>query len=243
MMPNAHTLYEVVEVTWPPAECRDHGPVKLRDGAGGGKRVSAATARLPVTAEELRCAESEMADMGQTPLFMIREGDAALDALLDDSGYQIIDPVNLYAGGIVELIAAPLASVTTFGIWEPLAVMRDIWAAGGISADRVAVMQRARCAKTTIFGRDSNRPAGAAYVGIHDDIAMVHALEILERHRGAGLGKQMMYRAAHWASDHGATHISAVCTQANSGANALYTSLGMALVGTYHYRIKESSTT
>lgn len=239
MMPDVQTLYDVVEATWPPAARFEDGPLTLRDGAGGGKRVSAATARLPVTADKLPRAEAAMREMGQDPLFMIREGDAALDALLEAEGYQIIDPVNLYVGDVAGLLTEPLAPVTTFTIWEPLAVMRDIWSAGGIGPDRVAVMARASCPKTTLFGRDANRPAGAGYVGIHKGIAMVHALEILERHRGAGLGKQMMRRAATWASDHAATQISAVCTQANNGANALYASLGMTLVGTYHYRIKK----
>jgi GNAT superfamily N-acetyltransferase len=239
MMPDVHTLYDVVEATWPPALRFDDGPVTLRDGAGGGKRVSGATARQPVTTDELPRAEAAMRAMGQDPLFMIREGDAELDALLEAEGYQIIDPVNLYVGNVADLLAKPLAKVTTFTIWEPLAVMHDIWAAGGIGPDRVAVMQRATCPKTSIFGRDSNRPAGAAYVGIHRGVAMVHALEILERHRGVGLGKQMMRRAALWASENGAERVSAVCIQANQGANALYASLGMALVGTYHYRIKK----
>ncbi|MFK7938581.1 MAG: GNAT family N-acetyltransferase [Roseovarius sp.] len=239
MMPDVHTLYDVVEVTWPPASRFDDGPLTLRNGAGGGKRVAAATARQPVTADKLPAAEAAMRAMGQTPLFMIRDGDAALDHLLEQHGYRIIDPVNLYVGDVALLTAEPPARVTTFTIWEPLAIMRDIWATGGIGPDRVAVMERAACPKTTIFGRDNNRPAGAGYVGIHKGIAMVHALEILEPHRGAGLGKQMMRRAALWASEHGAQRISAVCTQANEGANALYASLGLSLVGTYHYRIKE----
>lgn len=241
MMPDVQTLYDVVEATWPPASCSEDGPLILRDGAGGGKRVSAATARRPVRAEELPRAEAEMRAMGQDPLFMIRDGDDALDQLLDTQGYAVIDPVNLYVGTVGDLTQAPLERVTSFCIWEPLAIMRDIWAAGGIGPDRVKVMERATCPKTTLFGRDSNRPAGAGYVGIHGGIAMVHALEILERHRGAGLGKQMMYRAAQWAADQGATHISAVCTQANAGANALYSSLGLTLVGTYHYRIKKDA--
>lgn len=241
MMPDVHMLYAVVEATWPPAARHTEGNITLRNGGGGGKRVSAATARLPVTAEELTRAAAEMKDMGQDPLFMIRDGDVALDVMLEGQGYEVIDPVNLYVGDVAKLLAEPLENVTTFCIWESLAIMRDIWTAGGIGPDRVAVMERAICPKTTIFGRDRNRPAGAAYVGIHHGIAMVHALEILERHRGVGLGKQMMRRAALWASENSASRMAAVCTQANTGANALYASLGMALVGTYHYRINKGA--
>ena len=50
--------------------------------------------------------------------------------------------------------------------------------------------------------------------------------------------RRMMRRAATWAQEQGATHMSVIYTQENEAANGLYTSLGMALTGTYHYRIK-----
>ena len=116
--------------------------------------------------------------------------------------------------------------------------MRDIWAAGGIGPARVEVMARAPGPKTSIFGRSNNRPAGAGFVALHEGIAMVHALEVLARHRREGLGRYMMQQAAFWAADRGATHMSVICTAANVSANALYTSLGFTLVGQYHYRRK-----
>ena len=116
--------------------------------------------------------------------------------------------------------------------------MRDIWAAGGIGPARIDVLARADGPKTGLFGRSNNRPAATGFVAIHDRIAMVHALEVLERHRREGLGRHMMRQASFWAADQGATHMSVICTQANRGANALYTSLGMTLVGQYHYRRK-----
>lgn len=239
----AHTLYEVMEATWPPAKRYDDGPVILRDGAGGGKRVSAATVRRALTAEDLPDAEAAMARMGQAPLFMVHEGEETLDILLDAQGYTVVDPVNIYAAPVAALAAIPLARVTTFTIWDPLAMMRDIWAEGGIGPARVAVMERAQCARTGLFGRHDNRPAATGYVGLHKGIAMVHALETLPRHRRAGLGKQMMCRAAHWAADQGAAHITAICTRANEAANALYPSLGMTVVGSYDYRIKGAAPT
>ena len=151
------------------------------------------------------------------------------------------DPVNLYAQPIVALRDAPLPPVTTWTIWEPLSVMEEIWAEGGIGPARLAVMSRAAGPKIAILGRHDNRPAGTAYVALHRDIAMVHALEIRATHRRVGLGRHMMCQAARWAAAEGARHLSVICTQANQGANALYASLGMTLVGTYHYRIKEAA--
>lgn len=241
MSPGVRELYEVCEVTWPPARRFHDDPFTFRDGQGGGKRVSATTARQAVTADKLPRAEEIMRGMGQPPLFMIREGEAELDALLAGAGYAVIDPVNLYACPLDLLTATPIPPVTAFTIWEPLSIMRDIWAQGGIGPGRIEVMRRADCPKTGLFGRLEGRPAGTGYVGLHKDTAMVHALEIHADHRGQGLGGHMMRQAAHWAAEQGGSHMSVICTQANTGANALYTSLGLELVGTYHYRIKEDA--
>ena len=46
----------------------------------------------------------------------------------------------------------------------------------------------------------------------------------------------MTRAAAFWAQGQGVTWLTLVTTQVNTGANALYTSLGMTLVGQYHYR-------
>jgi ribosomal protein S18 acetylase RimI-like enzyme len=65
---------------------------------------------------------------------------------------------------------------------------------------------------------------------------MVHALEIGAQHRKQGLAQHLTRAAAFWAQENGADYLTLVTTQANVGANALYTSLGMTLVGQYHYR-------
>jgi GNAT superfamily N-acetyltransferase len=74
------------------------------------------------------------------------------------------------------------------------------------------------------------------YIGIHDGIAMFHALEVREKFRRRGLGADMIRSAAFWARDNGASEISLVVTQANVGGNALYSGMGFAVVGQYHYR-------
>jgi GNAT superfamily N-acetyltransferase len=66
---------------------------------------------------------------------------------------------------------------------------------------------------------------------------MVHALEIPKAHRRKGMGVWLMRQAALWAKPNGAEWMSVLCTQANVGANGLYASLGMKVVGQYHYRI------
>ena len=172
MTPDVHTLYAVTEATWPPARAWRDGPWMLRDGAGGGKRVSAATAEGPVTADDIAIAEAGMRALGQPPLFMIREGDEALDAHLAERGYAIIDPVNLYVGPVAPLTQEPPARATAYAIWEPLEIQKDIWAEGGIGPARLAVMQRAEGPKTAILTRNGQHPAGVAYAALHGDIAM-----------------------------------------------------------------------
>lgn len=180
-----------------------------------------------------------MRGLGQGALFQIRAGDDALDVMMADHGYRVVDPVNLYVAPVAALTVETPPRVTTFSVWEPLEIMREIWAEGGIGPDRIAVMERATCPKTGLFGRHDNRPAAVGYAGLHQGIAMVHALEVRTAHRRAGMGRWMMIEAAHWAASHGAAHLAVLCTRANTGANGLYTSMGFTPVGEYHYRQKD----
>lgn len=230
------TFYSVIDGTWPAAAYEETPAFTFRRGDGGGQRVSATTAKRPVTDDELAEAEAKMQAMGQPALFMIREGQQALDAQLETRGYAIHDPVNLYAVPVEALTSERVPPVTAIPVWEPLAIMRDIWAEGGIGPGRLAVMERAAMPKTAIVARWNDHPGGCAFVGIHEGIAMLHALEILPHQRKQGLAKWVMRRAAFWSEENGAETLSVVCTRANAGANALYASLGMELVEQYHYR-------
>lgn len=235
-LPDAKKLYAIIDGTWPAAAKQALGPWTIRLDASGGSRVSAATAELPVTADDIPEAQAAMRDAGQPPLFMIREGEDALDAMLAARGYAIKDPVNMYAAHVATIATQRPPPVTTFEVWPPLAVQAEVWAAGGIGPGRLDVMDRARHPKTTILGRMNDRPAGTVFVGAAGDCAMIHALEIAAAHRRQGLARYMTQAAAFWAQAQGMAYLTLVTTQANTGANALYTSLGMTLVGQYHYR-------
>lgn len=236
-IPPITRIYETIDGTWPAAEYRALGPFTLRRGAGGGSRVSATTLAGPMTERvAIAQAEAAMQSMAQPRLFMIRDGQNDLDQSLETRGYAVVDPVNAYVTPVATLTDIPVPPVTAIPVWEPLSIMRDIWAKGGIGPARLDVMARAAGPKTALIGRWNDHPAGCAFVAIHDGIAMLHALEILPEQRGQGVGKWMMRQAAFWANRNGASHLSVICTRANTAANALYTSLGMAHVGNYHYR-------
>ncbi|OED46440.1 GNAT family N-acetyltransferase [Rhodobacteraceae bacterium (ex Bugula neritina AB1)] len=229
--------YALTEATWPPAASRELGPVTLREGQGGGSRVSAATVQGTAADADIAAAEAAMRAMGQACLFMIRDGETELDARLEARGYAVKDPVNLWVCPVAQLTDVPVPRVTAFCIWEPLAIQREIWEQGGIGPERLAVMHRVQAPKTGLLGRHKDKPAGAGFVAIHDDAAMVHALEILPHQRRCGMGAWMMRQAAFWAAEHGAAELAVLCTKGNEGANALYASLGMECAGEYHYRI------
>ncbi|WP_298259479.1 GNAT family N-acetyltransferase [uncultured Litoreibacter sp.] len=232
---NRIELFEVVQATWPSADETRVGPWLIRDGQGGGKRVSAARPMEAVQADDVATAVAEMKKCGQPALFSIRPEDGELDSILAQMGYEIIDPSVLFAGPIFEAEVPP---VTAFDIWPPLQIMKDIWAEGGINADRLSVMDRVEGPKTSILGRICDRAAGCAFVAMHGTTAMVHAVEVLPEYRRQGLARSMMNAAARWAKENGAHHFSLVTTEANTAAQSLYSSLGMSAVGRYHYRMK-----
>ena len=231
----AQQLYDVCDATWPPAEIQQLGPWTLRVGKGGGKRVSAATANSAVKDDDIGQAETAMQGMGQIALFMVREGDDILDKLLEDRGYAIVDPVVMYSIPVGELTQIEIPRVTTFCIWEPLAIMLEIWAKGGIGPARLDVMARAT-QKIGILSRWNEQPAGTAFAAISDGVCMVHAVEILEHQRRLGVGAWMMRQAGFWAQQQGADELAVLCTTENVGANRLYKSLGFSVKGHYHYR-------
>lgn len=236
-LPSARDLYDVIDATWPAAATSQCGPFLIREGRGGGKRVSAATLQGTFDEADIGTAEEAMRALGQTPLFQIRDGDEALDAALEARGYAVIDPVTMYAAKAEDIATEVPPRTAAIQAWEPLQIMREIWAAGGIGEARIDVMFRAVEPKTGFVSRWQDKPAGASFCAMHEGVSMVHAVEILPFQRRQGVGRWLMRRAAYWTLDNGGHTLSVICTNDNAAANGLYASLGMAVVGQYHYRI------
>lgn len=225
----------VMEATWPPARAWAVGPFRVRDGAGGGKRVSAATCEGGWSEADLARAEAAM----PAPLFLIRDGDAALDAALAGRGYRVVDPVLAYAAPVAAL-AGEVPPLAAFAHWPPLRIAADIWAEGGVGADRVAVMERVAGPKAVLLGRIEDRPVGVGFVAISGAEAMLHALEVRAMFRRKGAGAMLLRAAANWAVAAGAERLSLVVTAQNLAARALYARAGMEVVGQYHYRTRQA---
>ncbi|MFZ1341080.1 MAG: GNAT family N-acetyltransferase [Paracoccaceae bacterium] len=226
-------LAEVMEATWPPARRWQLGPFTLRDGAGGGQRVSAASCEGAFTPQELEAAMAAMAD----PLFLIRPGDDTLDDALERLGFGVHDPVVAYAAPVAAL-AGELPHLVAFPHWPPLEASLAVWVEGGIGPGRVAVMARARGAKTAILARSGDRPAGVCFVACQGCHAMLHALEVRPGQRRQGAGRHLLRAAANWAAEQGCDTLSLAVTARNAAARALYQRAGMAQAGQYHYRRK-----
>ncbi len=230
------TTLALIDATWPAAGYARVGGFTIREGQGGGSRVSAATTEAAVSLAEIGAAEAAQKALGQSPLFMVQDGQGALDRALEMRGYRVKDPVAIYAAATAAIADPAPDPMTAFALWPPLEIMRDLWAEGGIGSARLAVMDRVTGPKTAIMGRAKDRVSGVAFVAADGARAMLHALHVTPAQRRQGSAVNIMRKAALWAQDHGATELFLAVTMHNHAANALYTSLGMRIVGHYHYR-------
>jgi hypothetical protein len=153
-------LRAALAATWPAAETRRAGPFTLRRGAGGGRRVSAATLDGAGPDADPGEAEAVMRGWGQPPLFRIGPGEEPFAARLAARGYVARDPTLILAAPAAAL-AAPPGETAIFGA-GPLACMAEIWTAGGVGPARLAVMARAPEPRAYVLGRIGDRPAARA---------------------------------------------------------------------------------
>ncbi|MEM0923826.1 MAG: GNAT family N-acetyltransferase [Pseudomonadota bacterium] len=205
----------------------------LRRGAGGGKRVSAATGQ-----GDPALAAAEMAAMAQPAIFRLQD-QADLDADLAGQGYALVDPTLLYLCQVADLDDGRDETAKVIRCTTQLSRIEEIWDQGGIGPARRAVMARAEGPGLVLLARAGDRPAGCAFIACDGEIAMIHAIEVLPAFRRQGIGERLLRGAASFSAENGATWLGLAVTEANAPANALYRKLGMEEAGRYHYRIKE----
>lgn len=236
MNPSETELFQAIDATWPPFAMHTKGIWTLREGKGAGQRVSAASTVEIARETDVEQAASFMREMGQVPLFMVRGEQPELDALLDDQGYQIVDPVDVLMMRCDRLAEYDQPSLQVIFTKGPLAIMEEIWLDGGTDAPRLAVMDRAAEPNTCLMGRHKNRPVGVSFMGCYQDIAMVHAVEVLISARKQGVAEAMMRGAAWWAVQQNAEWFTCLATSENAPAQGLYRKMGMEVAAHYHYR-------
>ena len=233
-------LARAFEETWPAAEYSDAGGFRVGRGFGAGGRVSSARAAGAWVPDDIRAAEAVHRAWNQQPMFRVLDTDRALIDALTAAGYRAETPTAIMQAQVAALTDQAIPYLTTFAVWPPLAIQRDLWSAGNIVPSRQAVMDRVTGPKTAILGRIDDRAAGAAFAAIHADVAMVHAVEVLPPFRRRGLAGWMMRQAAFWAGDGGATRVGLAVSRANAGARATWDRLGFSEVAGYAYYAKPS---
>lgn len=239
--PDADALFAAQAATWPAARTQRLGPWTLRDGQGGGKRASAATAQgQAIGPSDITTAESAMRHMGQTPLFLLRPDcrpvDAALDKSLADAGYDRIDASCIYIAPVARLAPESLPVMQVMAIWPPLAIQNELWTEEGIGPARRAVMARAQGPRTALMARQADRVAGTAFIAVQGPVAMLHAMVVTASQRRRGAARNLTRGAAEWATTQGAQWLALSVTMANQPARLLYEGLGMEPAAQYHYR-------
>ncbi|AUH64585.1 GNAT family N-acetyltransferase [Paracoccus zhejiangensis] len=228
-------LSEAFEATWPAEDYADAGGFRIGRAPGAGGRVNSARAAGVWSDADVDAAIAVMRGWGQPLVFRVLDGDERLQDALTARGFRRENPTAIMAAPIARLTDRELPPVTAFAIWPPMAIQRDIWAAGNIKAARQQVMLRVPEPRTSILGRIKDRAAGAGFAAIHGDVAMVHALEVLPDWRRLGLAGWMMRQAAFWAAEHGAARIGLAVSRANAGAVALYRAMGFDEIAGYAY--------
>lgn len=224
------------ETTWPAPEQVRAGGFIVGRGFGAGGRVSSARKAAPDWTEaDLDAAEALHAQWQQPALFRVSDGDLALRQALALRGYAPAIPTAIMACDIGPLAEGPIPPVTTFAVWQPLAIQRDIWAAGNISAPRQQIMDHVTLPKTSILGRVTDRAAGAAFVAAEGEVAMIHAIEVLPPFRRMGLAGWILRQAAQWGQSVGAKRLVLAVGRGNDNAVALYGKMGFRLLGGYDY--------
>ncbi len=235
--PNQKSLFAAVDATWAPLSIHNYNGWLIREGAGGGQRVSSATLIKDAKNATISSATRKMVSLGQNPLFMIREADQRLDLELADLGYEIVDPVAILLAPIDRLLETqPKLGQHVDVLDEPNNNAIKIWSAGGIDQNRLNVMKRVMTRKAILSAGDM----GVAFAAIYGDIAMVHAVEVASNHRRKGVANALMYKSCQWARDQGCNWISVLTVRENKPAKSLYEALGMTEAAAYHYRFKPS---
>jgi len=237
-------LLDHLEATWPAAARRRLGDWLLRDGQGGGSRVSSARwmgGRAPA-AGDVQAAIAAMQEAQSPVIFQVPGEDRPLDAALAAAGLAVRDPTVIMAGSAAEVARfAPRDPTGAVPTGTPLAIMRGLWSQGGVGAERLAVMARVEGESTCLLSRHRDKPAAVAFVACHEDMAMMHALYVVPEARREGVARQMLGQAAAWALEVGATRIGIATTGENLPAQGLFSGAGLGVVGHYHYRAQQEN--
>jgi len=235
--PTQAELFEAIDATWAPFAFHRHNEWLIRQGLGGGQRVSSTTLLADTDNPDIASAADKMRSLGQKPLFMLRNSDGSLDVRLNELGYKIVDPVVVLITPTDNLLNAPPRQAHPVRMLDtPCTNAKTVWKSGGIDQPRLDVMARVKGAKIYLDAHGT----GIAFAACHNGIAMVHAVEVSKDYRRKGIANALMSQAALWAKKQGCARIAVLTVRANTPARALYDRLNMKEAAAYHYRLLAS---
>ena len=227
---------EALEATWPPTEAARFGGLVVGRGAGGGGRLSSIRqAGDGWTDTDLQAALAQQKAWGEAALIRVRDGQDRLAGAARALGLGMRQPTAILSAPLDVLAAPGVPPMTTFAVWPPLAVQREIWERDGISLARQMAMARMPGPHVAILGRISDRAAGTGFCAVSGPVAGLHAVVVEPALRGARLGEYMLRRAAIWAQAQGAQVMMLAVTRENASALRLYERLGFREVSGYVY--------
>lgn len=237
--PDEAAQIAALDATWPALERAALGPWTLRRGGGGGRRAGSilpSGALPPDLDAALAAAAARSAAWGQPTIVQLWPMDGALDAALAARGWPVADRNLIMAAPSAAVAAQASGELVAMRVAGPLAILDEIWDAGGVGPARRAVMAAVACPSSRLLLRVGDRPAGAGFVAAHGTVAVLSALCVLPALRRRGGGRAGTCAAADWAAEQGAATLALAVTEDNAAARALYAGLGFAVVGRYHYR-------
>lgn len=138
-----------------------------------------------------------------------------------------------HAAPVAALAVSSRARLPAVTHWPRLAIIDEIWSEGGLDPAGLGTLDTLARPRIALLARAEDLPAGAAFVAVHDRIAMIHVIEVRERLRRRGAAAKMVRAAATWAQDVGASTFSFVTHERNIAARALCASLGIDVVGKF----------
>ena len=230
---------DAIEATWPPAETEALGEWTIRRSRHGGRRNGSVKPQgSPGMAldDALEIVLGRFVIWDEPAYVQLPAGMTALDAELAARGWTREGDSHVLAAETEAIAAHGVGGRMVVRVRAPLAALEELWDAGGIGPARRAVMARAAVPNDILLVRETDRVAGAAFVGVHGSIAVPHAVQVAPAYRRRGLGRALMIGAARWAQEAGADTLALSVDVTNEAALALYESLGFVPAGRYHYR-------
>jgi GNAT superfamily N-acetyltransferase len=232
---------------WPALETADIDGWLWRYSGGGSQRansVSPLAFRGADVDAAIATAEAHYRACGAAPMFQICDVNvpADLDRRLEQRGYRLQEPCTALAKSIAPDASAAHDSDIEVGD-SPSEAWLSVYLAGITPSRRGLAPKILACVPTPkafLLLRDEGQPAATALGVVAEGVAIAECVMTLADRRRGGGASRVMRALEDWGARQGATIAALQAVAANAPAQALYTKLAYARVGSYHYRVLDT---